>query len=256
MSGGIAQQQGNSLENLYLNNSAAIIAGVIFGLLFLLFISILQFTFPVFYLDLLDKKSGTNFSSKDVINYLKKNAFKLIKFIIGSIFIIAPVMILIFGLNMLLCLIVIGFPLFLITVPAVMSWIHLSFYHYLIGEKRFFGALSEAFNDLKSQFWQIVLSTLVMYTILQIVLSVFSFIPYIYGMATFITSLEENSTEDKELSFVSILMTSIIVVTYFVNYILNNLILVNQGLVYYSVREENESISSKNSIDLIGTDSE
>ena len=38
------------------------------------------------------------------------------------------------------------------------------------------------------------------------------------------------------------------------NYTLQNIILINQGIIYYSLKEEQENISVINSIELIGTD--
>jgi hypothetical protein len=44
------------------------------------------------------------------------------------------------------------------------------------------------------------------------------------------------------------------VVSILMSFILNNLLMVNQGLVYYSRKEIDENISSKDSIDLIGSE--
>ena len=38
------------------------------------------------------------------------------------------------------------------------------------------------------------------------------------------------------------------------NYTLQNIILINQGVIFYSCKEESGNISVKNNIDLIGTD--
>ena len=46
------------------------------------------------------------------------------------------------------------------------------------------------------------------------------------------------------------------VISTIVSYILNNLLLINQGMIYYSHIENSESSISNDSIDLIGTDSE
>ncbi len=249
-------QQSNSMESLIEGNSATIITLAILGFFLLLFISLLQFAFPVIYLDLLDKTQGENFGVSAIFRNLKKNAFKLIKFIIGSIFILFPILAIIMTLNILLCIIIIGIPLLLITIPAMLAWVHLVFFHYITGEERFVTAISTAFYNLKQQFWQIVLSTLVVMIIIQIVLTIFTMIPYIFGVASIYTNPQGITNQEESFSILTIMMTSIMIISFIANYILNNLILINQGLIYYSLKEHNENISSNNSIDLIGTESE
>ena len=83
-------------------------------------------------------------------------------------------------------------------------------------------------------------------------------IPYIFGMASFFTTLQDaqNNTSTESFGFMSIMMTIIMVVSMIVSFILNNLILINQGTIYYSQRDYDENISEKSSIDMIGSDSE
>jgi hypothetical protein len=256
LSGGIAAQQNNSLGNLFANNSSTVFVLAILGLLFLVLISIIQFAFPLLYLDLLEKNNGPNFTTKDVIVSLKQKAFKLIKFAVGLLFIFTPLMTIIFGLNVLLCFIIIGFPLFLITIPAVMSWMHLSFTYYIVGDERFFSALSLAYSDIRQQFWPIVFSTMLMYMIIQVVNTIFTMIPYVIGILFVMTNVENQNDTQKTFNLITIIMTAVVVVSLMANYILNNLLLINEGIIYYSRKDVNENISSSNSIDLIGSESE
>jgi hypothetical protein len=256
ISGGMVAQQNNTLGNLFANNSGTLIVVAILGILFLVFISIIQFAFPLIYLDLLDKNKGPNFSTKDVIVSLKQKAFKLIKFVIGLIFIFTPLMIIIFGLNVLLCFIIIGIPLFFITIPAVMCWMHLSFNYYIVGDERFFSALSSAYSDIREQFWPIVFSTMLMYIIIQVTNTIFTMIPYIIGILFVFTNPENQNGSQETFNLVAIIMTAVVVVSLMANYILNNLLLINEGIIYYSRKDVNENISSNNSIDLIGSESE
>ncbi len=255
INGGV--QNNSMFQDLFQNNAGTIMSVAILGMFFFYFLSLLQFAFPVLYLKLYDDKKGAHFETSDIIAELKKSAFKLLKFTIGSIFIIFPIIMIVMFINILLCVIIIGFPLFLITIPMIMSWIHLSFYHYLSSEDTFFGSISAGFGDLKQQFWPIVFSTLIIYIIIQIVNTIFTMIPYVFGMASFYTTLNDsqNATTDR-LGFMSIMMTIIMIVSMIVGFILNNLILINQGTIYYSQRDYDENISEKSSIDLIGSDSE
>jgi uncharacterized membrane protein len=53
-----------------------------------------------------------------------------------------------------------------------------------------------------------------------------------------------------------IIIAVIMVFSVLLSYIFNNFILINQGLIYYSLQEEKENNSTKSQIDLIGTDIE
>ena len=66
----------------------------------------------------------------------------------------------------------------------------------------------------------------------------------------------QSGAKDDAFSTISILLSIIMVVSTIVSFILNNLLIINQGLIYYSHIENSESSISNDSIDLIGTDSE
>ena len=246
----------NSLGALFSNNASTIIIVALFGFLFLVFITLLQFAFPLVYLDFLDQKKGTNFGTKDITKALKSNLGKFLKFIIGTIFIFLPLISIIMFANILLCAILVGFPLLFITLPTIMAWTHQTFYHYITGKERFFKAISLATSSIKQQFWQIILSTIVVYVIIQVVMTIMAMVPYIFGLATIFTNPRGTYNQTEGIGIFTIMMVSVMVISLLANYILNNLVLINQGLIYYSLKEYNESISSTNSIDLIGTESE
>ena len=67
-------------------------------------------------------------------------------------------------------------------------------------------------------------------------------------------SSQNDAAPEDSLSTVKIMLTIVMVVSMLMSYILNNLLLIHQGLVYYSSIENNENISSKDSIDLIGSE--
>ena len=181
----------------------------------------------------------------------------MIKFIIGSIFIIFPITAIIVSLNVLLCFIIIGIPLLLLTLPSVLCWVHLSFYYYMNSDESFFRAIGDGFDTVKDQFFPIIGSAFVMYIIIQTVTTIFTLIPYFIGIASIFTSRQDyNSNGEDPFSTVTIILSITMVVSIIVSYILNNLLLINQGMIYYSHVENEESNYTKNAIDLIGTDSE
>lgn len=245
----------NDLGTFFNANFGLMIALIIGAILLFMVISLFQFAFPVVYLDLYDSKKGADFSAKDILIGMKKRLLKILKFVVGSIFILFPLLMIVFGLLILLCFIIVGIPLLLIMVPAMLSFIHLTFYYYMNSDEGFFSSLGDGFDTVKQQFWPIIGSTVVMIFIIQIVNTIFTLIPYLFGMASMFTTLQSGSQEDA-FSTLSIIMSIIMVISTMVSYILNNLLLINQGMIYYSHIENSESSISNDSIDLIGTDSE
>lgn len=99
---------------------------------------------------------------------------------------------------------------------------------------------------------------MIMIIIIQIVMTIFTTIPYLFGMANLFTDFSPQSGQinPDQFSALAILMTVVMVFSLVANYILSNLIIVNQGLIYYSQKETEENTSANHTIDLIGTDSE
>ncbi|MNG04164.1 hypothetical protein D3C84_872770 [compost metagenome] len=60
----------------------------------------------------------------------------------------------------------------------------------------------------------------------------------------------------ENLSAMGILMAIVMVLSILLSYFFNNFLIINQGLIYYSLREENENNTPKSQIDLIGSESE
>ncbi|WP_396156431.1 hypothetical protein [Flavobacterium macrobrachii] len=245
-------QDFSGFENSMTENFPFIVILAILLFLFLIFMSMLSYTVPVIYLDLYDKKKGNNFGVGDVVSALKSNFGKMLIFFIASLFVITPILIIVFILLFLLVFIIIGIPLLLFAIPTAFSWIALSYYEYINFDKGYFEALSDGFSKMKSQYFPIVGSLMLMYIIIQVTMTVFTMIPYAFGMVSMVTSLEQNPGSTEGLATFGIMMAIIMVITILMSYILNNLMLINQGLAHYSRRENDENIIAQDSIDLIG----
>ena len=241
-------------QNYVQNNIPIIIGGAVFMFLFIVLMSMLNYAIPVIYMELYAKNKGNNFETKDILAKFKANFGRILVFFLGLIFLITPLLMLVFVLLVLLCFILIGIPLLLLAVPTAVSWITLSFYEYLNHDKGFFESLGSGFRHIKNQYFPNVGSLIIMYIIIQIGMSVFTIIPYMFGMVSIITSTQNQTATNDSVSTVKILFTIVMVISILMSYILNNLLLINQGLVYYSRREFDENISSQDSIDLIGSE--
>ena len=116
-------------------------------------------------------------------------------------------------------------------------------------------AIKKAVLMLKSKYWPIIGSTFIVQMIVQITLGIFTLIPYFIGIITVFSnpeSLQQNP--DNAISFVMILLLVIVIISIIFNYTLQNIVLINQGVIFYSCKEEMENVSINNNIDLIGTD--
>jgi hypothetical protein len=244
----------------YFNDNIPLIIGI-FSIAFLLIVilSMLNISFPVIYLKLLEKNGENNFSIQEIKRDLIANIGKMIVFLLGSLFLILPLAMVVFSLLFLLCFILIGIPLMFIVGSAFLSWITLSYYEFLHKKLGYLKALSNGFRMIKQQFWTIVSTTFLMMMLIQIIQGFITLIPYLISMIwMFVSSksLEEASGEPANFSTMGIIMATIMVFSVLLSYIFNNFILVNQGLIYYSLQEEKENNSTKSQIDLIGTDIE
>lgn len=252
----IGSSSPNFLED-YFNNNIGLIIGV-FLLFFLLivFISLINYSFPVIYMNLYEKKKGNNFETNEIVAELKSKFGKIVIFFLVIFLLSITAGLIIMGLIIAMMFILIGFVLALILVPALLAFVQLSFYEYMNSEIGVFDALGKGFEKLKQNFWPIVGSTVVMYFIIQIVISIFSMVPYVIGIASMFSSIENGNPQEETLSFFSIMMVLFMCLAMLFSYILNNLLVVNNGIIYYSLREQNENKTTLSDIDLIGTDSE
>ena len=250
----------NYLENYFSNNAVLFIGSLLLFVILAVILSLLNFAFPVLYIQLIEKNNGSDFTTADLIMSLKENFSRLLKFFLGLVFIILPLMMVVFVLLILMVFIVIGIPLFFIVGPAFLAWIMLSFHDYLIQKTGFFESLKNGFGLVKQQFWTIIGTTFIMAALVQIIQGIITLVPYFIGIFLVYTNENPSTTttasQTEYLSTMGVLMTVVMALSIVLSYFFNNFILVNQGIIYYSLREENENNTPKSQIDLIGTKSE
>lgn len=169
-------------ESLYSNLGIFITIGLLLTIL-IIAVSLINYTYPVSYLSLLAEQREINTTS--IVQKLKSKISRSLLFFLFSIFILFPIMLIIMGIMFVLMMIIIGIPLLLIVIPAVSSWISLSYYHYISTKSGYIEALGKGYDMLRNNFWPIIGSTFVMYMIVQVVVSIVTFIPYIFVMGSF-----------------------------------------------------------------------
>lgn len=242
-------------DELLNENLPLIVSSAVFFAILMLFITLINFAYPVIYLKLYEKNNGNGFQIKDIANELKSKIGKMFLFFLLSLILILPLIIILFSILILLSFVLIGIPLLIISFPLLFSLMSLSLYDYLNNDNGFFSAIKTAFGYIFKQFWMIIGSTIIMYIIIQTVMTVISMIPYFIGMISIFSTLE-TSNDQEAFSALGILMIVIFIISILANYILHNLLMINQGMIYYSIREKIEHKSSYTDIDSIGNNFE
>lgn len=248
----------NSFNNTFVDNLSdniplLIMIGIVF-IITIIIVSLINYLYPICYLKLIETNQET--TTKNILTAMKQKGGKTIVFFLASIFILIPIYLIISFLMLLLIRIIIGIPLLAIVVPTFISWIILSFFDYISTENSYFKALGNGIQLVQTKFWSIVGSTLVNIIIFFIALGIISMIPYLILMISAYTDPSRYSNTNETYSLASVIISVVFVLYILFNYTLQNLIFINQGIIHYSVKEENENISIKSDIDLIGSDSE
>ncbi|KAF2516890.1 hypothetical protein E0W68_11790 [Flavobacterium salilacus subsp. salilacus] len=252
--GGIQSYEQQQMLSKYFNDNVAyfVVVGIICALLILL-ISAITYAFPVVYLKLMEHSNDTP-KTADIIKGLKKRVGKLILFLLLSIITFVPIGIVLGALCVLLMVILIGFPIAVIIFSALSCWVSLSLYDYLNNDTGYFTAMKNGYNLMFTNFWAHIGTTAIFYIIIYIVQMAISLVFYIIGGAATMMSIQPG--DEDAFSTLGTLMLVSFIISILVSYLLNNLIMISQGIIYYSSREVNENNSLQADIDLIGTDIE
>lgn len=247
----------NSFDTIFQQNMPLFVGFIVFFFIVIVSLSILNFAFPIVHLKLYQKNNGLDFDTNQIVTELKNNFTKIVVFSIGIIFVYVPIFAIIITICVLLCFVLIGIPILLVAFPLLYSWISIAFYEYLSNNASFFEAFSAGFLAIKNDIWAIAGGTLVMIMIVQVLQTVVTLIPYIIGIIYYFMSVKDfDTTTAQGLNFLSIIIVIVFALSTISGYSANNLLIVTQGMMYYSSREKLENHSSKDLINEIGSDFE
>ncbi|SHL10807.1 hypothetical protein [Flavobacterium chilense] len=243
----------------YFDNQYPIVIGcIVIFVLVALVLSLFNSAYPILYLKLIERNNTNDFTLEDIMTSFKQNLWKIIKFCIGMIFIVVPVLFIAIIIMFLLCFIIVGIPLILISIPAFFTWMNLSFYTYLTEDKGFFESINHAYVLLRQNFWNTIATTFIVMMMMQMIQASITMVFYFAGIFIFFVSAVSTSdfaTKPFEGSPVLLAFISLIFVLIFaLSYIFNNALMVNQGIIYYSLGADDKT--SNREIELIGSDNE
>lgn len=254
-----AMVSGNSgeLYNGFTENAGFFIGAGLFAFILFLIISIVNYSYPVLYLSLYEKTKSP--SANEIFQAMKNRLGKILLF--GLLFLITflPLMVITGFVCGILAFLIITIPLLFIVIAAFACWIYLAFYDYISTDNGYFTSMGKAWDMLIKKFWPHVGSTIIFFAIIYILQLIISLVTSSIGsifMATDVDSSPYVEDQAQVITMVGIIMFIMFAVSIIFTFVLSNLIIINQGMIYYSCREEEENRSLETEIDLIGRDVE
>lgn len=238
-----------------------IFAVIIVTVLFLA-VTMVSYSFPVLYMKRLSETGNKNIKTDEILDDLKKNIGRFLKLFLGLIFIVMPLLMIAVGISMALMIVLIGFFILLLLGPALVNVVNFLMFDYFHTKKGFFESLSYAVRAQfsykngreKSPFWKYWGSTILLYLIIQIITSVFTFIPLVFMSASAMTMPGTGGAGQNPFEgTMGILFFVIYGVSILVSFMMMNLVLVNSGLQYYDSRTDLHRNLDLSEIDTIGT---
>ena len=247
---------GTGFESYFLENIELFIGYGIGAFILILILTFINSLYPIAYLKLIEKNEETN--ATNIWKYIKSKIGKSLVFFLLSLVTLFPIAILIGFLCFALVFILIGIPLIFVVIPAVFTCISFSYYNYITTNDSYFDSVSKGYKLFTTKPWPLIGSTVIIYFIVNTVVSFISFIPYFIGIFGIAFNIETQDTEklQENISFMMIMVGITFILSISLNYLLQNIVSVNQGIMYYSMIDETEKTSNLSEIDLIGSNEE
>ena len=255
--GSNTEGSGHFMEQYFQNNTEILILVGVIVFFLILMISVLNYSYPVFYLKRLSETGNKNIKADEILGDMKSNWKRLAVLFLGLFFIVSPLALIVLGISYLLIFVLIGLVILLFVGPTIFNIINFLLYDFLHTNKGFFESLSYAMRSQfsyghqreKTPYWKYWGSTLIMYIILQVITSVFTMIPMIMLLTSSMTV--QNSGDGMSESF-GIIIIVVYSIALLVSLVLSNIIYINAGLMYYDSRTDLHRDQNMIEIDSIG----
>lgn len=240
------------IEEFFSLNSTLIgIAGLILMILIMI-LTVIQISYPIMYLKLIENDVNYDPKASEITTLIKQNFGRMLLFGLLTFIVVGILASIAIFLSFLLMFLIIGVFLLIILVPYVSALIYLSMFHYIDKKSGYFDALGFAFNTIHNNFWKVIGCNLILLLILQIANMIITSIPAMIIFTMGFVSMQE--TGDADAGFMPIALAVIYGVSIILSMFMNNLIVINFGLIYYGELERKESVFAKSEIDQIGLD--
>lgn len=242
------------------NAGMLIVAGILVFLLFVL-LAIVNYLYPVFYMKRI-AEGAQKVKTDEILDDFKRNAGRIFKMCIGMLFILLPITMIVLGFSYLLLLIIIGFFLILLVYPTAFNVSAFLMYDYFNTKRGFIESLSYSIRSQfsyangneKSPYWKYWGASIIMFIIMYMVTSVFTFVPMIFMYGSILTSAPDGNFEENPFTgAMGILFFVLYGVSILASLILSNLMYINAGLMYYDSRTDLHQKVELEEIDTIGS---
>lgn len=242
------------LDNYINNNSGLFILVVILFVIIGIIAGTVSYVYPAIYLKLYSQNNGKSFDFKTIVNTYKSNIGKLIIFILCSIILAIPLLIALIIGAVALAITIVGILAIPLLFGGFMLFYSMTLMEYLERRRGIWDSFGYSWQLIKIKFWAAVGCVGLFYLISYIAQNVISIIPYIFGMASLFTSLDQGNPTNEEVgAAMTLVMILVFFLTFIVSAILGTITQLNQGIIFYSLKETNENINTKSVIDQIGS---
>lgn len=247
-------------ERYFSENSGMLIGvGVLTFLLFMI-LAIINYLYPVFYLKRI-ANGAKNIKMDEILGDFKENIGKIAKLCLGMTFIVIPLSLFVVGFSYLLIFILIGIFLVMIVYPTLFNVITFLMYDYFNSNRGFMESLSYSIRSQfsypngseKSPYWKYWGAAFVMFIILSMVSTVFTYIPMIFFYGSVLTTTPDGNFEQNPFTGAfGIIFFVFYGISMLLSFFLSNLLYVNSGLMYYDSRTDLHQKVELEEIDTIG----
>ncbi|TXG39134.1 hypothetical protein [Seonamhaeicola maritimus] len=253
--GGVLQGKSTNVLDEYINENAGwFVVLLLLFLLVALISAIISYAYTPIYLKLYAEKGGKNFETKDLVDSYKNIIGKLIIYLVCCILLGIPLIIVFAICGFILAITIVGILALPLLVGAFMLLYTMALMEYLEDKKGIWESFGYSWNLLTSKFWAAVGSVGIFYLISYIAQNVISLIPYVFGMASLFTTIDQGAPTEEELgATMMIIMLLVFFLTFIVSATLGTIVQLNQGIIFYSLKEDKENINTKDIIDQIGS---
>jgi len=253
--GGLLNNSTTDLDN-YLNENAGI-----FFILIILFIivgltaAVISYSFVPIYLKLYDRHEGKNFGVNEIISEFRKNVFSIFIFLICGLILAIPTLLVAGITSLILTITLIGIFALPLVLGAVSLFYQLTLMEKINSRKGIWESFGYSLSLLGQNFWVSIGCVGIFYVMSYLVQYIVSLVPYVFGMISMFTTIETNTQPSPEefSSTMSVTMILVFILSSLVSAILGVITQLNQGIVFYSLKENNENINTKSIIDQIGS---
>ncbi|MFT4805063.1 MAG: hypothetical protein ACJAZK_000648 [Psychroserpens sp.] len=253
--GGLINGNSSGIDEYINQNSGIFIALILIFIIVGLLAAMISYSYIPIYLKLYSKHDGKNFTATDIINTYKANIGKIFIFLLCGILIVIPLMLGVGILLFILAITIIGIFAMPLVIGAVSLFYQGALMEYLDEKRSIWDSFGYSWRMMSSKFWAAIACVGIFYLISYVAQNVIALIPYIFGMVNLFTDIETNTVPEPMAiqKTMTVMMLAIFLLTFLVSSILNVVVQLNQGIVYYSLKEDNENINTKSDIDLIGS---